>query len=564
MAGVLDELVLRVVAHEGVHPGPGPGPDGRVFQREPILERVRTGTRVALGQRQVLGRSLERRPAVEIGDLDDERVALPATARVAEIGGDVRADVGRSVSRDDPGLVHHLSLHGHEVGRLRDLQTVVVDGGHRHQPAGDAAHPVTEVFRALCRPTAPEPAARRRRARLRLGGPFRNPAVRRVDDHRDLTGRRRLDVAECRVTPLRFVAPYAGKGAPLPARRRLFGCQDFRTVLRVARSLERNAMRGVAGPHALQVRRAPGCARHGVVPAFRGDVGERRRLGDHPGESRLDHGETHVVRTGDDRASGRCPPALRYGRVLDERDPVAAQLRRRRVEVLHGERDVVDGATRRGRGRPAFVLHGQQPDIVQQNAVEPVTQPGGLAPEGVLVPTQGPGRVGRAQVDVMETQVVAVLDQFDARPPGVEDEPVLEQPRHVAQRRPVLEPLQSYAAAGHADRLELVHLRGQIGVRERNVIDAGAFAAAEGRPRLEHDLHARAVDAVVTVGQRLAFEMPRVPPDRLGGVRHREMHVMIVGRGHAGGRRRHRRRRQRQRGYESSSSHAGYLHLPAE
>ena len=130
----------------------------------------------------------------------------------------------------------------------------------------------------------------------------------------------------------------------------------------------------------------------------------------------------------------------------------------------------------------------------------------------------------------MEAEPLRVLDQLDARSPRVEDEGDLEQPRHVAHHRAVVEALQADAAAAHADGLELGHLGGQIRVREADVVDARALAAARGRLRNEHELHAVARRGVVAVGDRLAAQVLDVPFDAPGRTRRRDLHVVEVGR----------------------------------
>src|SRR5262249_27575447 len=68
----------------------------------------------------------ERGLAGVVGGFDDERVAFPSTARVA----DPLSDVGTSASieRDDPRFGHHLVSNRNVVGRLDDLVVVVVAG----------------------------------------------------------------------------------------------------------------------------------------------------------------------------------------------------------------------------------------------------------------------------------------------------------------------------------------------------------------------------------------------------------------------------------------------------
>ena len=118
--------------------------------------------------------------------------------------------------------------------------------------------------------------------------------------------------------------------------------------------------------------------------------------------------------------------------MLQELDVRPLQLTRDRIQARHRERDVVDGPSSRRSGGPSLVLHGQQPDIAHAQTVELPPQLSRLATEPLLIPLQGRGRVGAAQMDMVEAERVAVLDQFDAGAPRVEDESVFEQARRVA------------------------------------------------------------------------------------------------------------------------------------
>ncbi len=72
------------------------------------------------------------------------------------------------------------------------------------------------------------------------------------------------------------------------------------------------------------------------------------------------------------------------------------------------------------------MLHREQPDVIQQNTVQGVSQFRDFTAERVLIPAQGARRVSRPQMDVMEPQIVGVFHQLDPSPPGVEDESILE------------------------------------------------------------------------------------------------------------------------------------------
>src|SRR5439155_1415226 len=59
-------------------------PDGRIVHRKAIRDRVGGGAREALDETQALVRSAEARLVEHVHRLDDERVTLPAPARIAQ------------------------------------------------------------------------------------------------------------------------------------------------------------------------------------------------------------------------------------------------------------------------------------------------------------------------------------------------------------------------------------------------------------------------------------------------------------------------------------------------
>ena len=100
---------------------------------------------------------------IEILRHDDQRVALPVSARVAHVGLDARREMRPAVERDDARLVDHLVADDDEARRLHDLVAVVVDGRQErsHDAARDAA--VVEAAIEIAVRLAPlEPLAPRR------------------------------------------------------------------------------------------------------------------------------------------------------------------------------------------------------------------------------------------------------------------------------------------------------------------------------------------------------------------------------------------------------------------
>ena len=360
---------------------------------------------------------------------------------------------------------------------LHDLHAVVVDPGRRHQAPCDTPDPGAEVLRTL----GQRPASRAG------GGPQlfaprrhrRHPPIRGIDHHGDLLRRGRLHVAERRVTPLRLVAPDAAQRTALSPCRRLLGCQHL-DVGDVVGPLERDTVRGIAGPDPLEVRCAPRGPRHRVRLQVGRDVRDSH-LGDYTRKPGLDEREADVVRTADQRPPRGGAAALGHRRPFQELDAVPTHLGGGRIEVLHSEGNVVDRASGGCRGRAVFVAHREQPNVAEQDAIQTVPQPGALATEHLPIPRQRRRGVGRAEMNVMEPEGVGVLYQLDPRPPRVEDEADLEQPRHVPQRRAVFEPLQPDPRSSDANGLELGHLGRQVGIGEGNVVDAGALAGAQRR-----------------------------------------------------------------------------------
>ena len=112
---------------------------------------------------------------------------------------------------------------------------------------------------------------------------------------------------------------------------------------------------------------------------------------------------------------------------------------------------------------------------------------------------------------LVESLVLRVLQHFDARAPRVEHEPVQEHARKLAQRRPVVEALQSHARTPHSHRLQLGHLGYDVGEGKPNVIDARPLRAAHRGLDGEDQLHAVAVGGVWLAGHSRAVEVPAIP-----------------------------------------------------
>src|SRR5262252_1702521 len=85
VAFVTGELVDRSVGpNHRVGHGPGPRPRRRIVYREAVLEGVGIEAREAFDEMEVRAGAAEARLVGEVGRVDDERVALPVSARIAD------------------------------------------------------------------------------------------------------------------------------------------------------------------------------------------------------------------------------------------------------------------------------------------------------------------------------------------------------------------------------------------------------------------------------------------------------------------------------------------------
>src|SRR3989441_10423482 len=103
--------------------GPRSRPRRRILDRNGVFERLRVGPGPAFDEVQVLPRSLEVRLRAEIGDVDHERVALPAATRVSPPLPHVRREMRAAGDRDRarPALpLTHIVENRYRSGRLDD------------------------------------------------------------------------------------------------------------------------------------------------------------------------------------------------------------------------------------------------------------------------------------------------------------------------------------------------------------------------------------------------------------------------------------------------------------
>src|SRR5262245_9293355 len=145
---------------------PGLCPHGRIVNGDDIFKRVGAGARPALDEMQILARPQHVGLGAEIGDVDDERIALEAAARVAipltDTGRQMRPPVHHDVAL--PALtLPDVVKHRDAARRLHDAAEAAAIGGAKFgQPEGEAAIRQRAIFRTVMAIDAPGIVARRR------------------------------------------------------------------------------------------------------------------------------------------------------------------------------------------------------------------------------------------------------------------------------------------------------------------------------------------------------------------------------------------------------------------
>src|SRR5262249_48289449 len=135
-------LALPIVLELG---SPGSRPHRRIVNRDHIFERVGPGACPTLDEMQVLARAQHVCLGAEVGDVDDERIALEAPARIAVPLADGRRQMRPSVHHDValPALaLADVVKHRDAAWRLHDAPEAAAIGGAKlGQPQPQAAHP---------------------------------------------------------------------------------------------------------------------------------------------------------------------------------------------------------------------------------------------------------------------------------------------------------------------------------------------------------------------------------------------------------------------------------------
>src|SRR4029453_12188796 len=153
VAGVLVDRTLA--RSHGERRRPGPHPCRRIVDGELVTDRVRIHALETLDETQVRSRSPVVRFVRKVGRLHDERVALPATPRIAEPLADRSAEMWTTVQRDHSSVVDHFMGDRHVTGRLNNLNIVVVQARKAcgRQPPGDASLERAAVLGTVNAPT---------------------------------------------------------------------------------------------------------------------------------------------------------------------------------------------------------------------------------------------------------------------------------------------------------------------------------------------------------------------------------------------------------------------------
>ena len=207
--------------------------------------------------------------AVEVLGLDDERIAFPAAARIAEPGLGAGID-GLAADRNHARLMNHFETDHDVTRRLQDLDAVVVVGGqHRcRQAARDAPVPVVEVGPMIERDRHPA-AAHQRAAALAFRGESGELAVRRIDDQRGQPVRLTPfdPMAHAHLVRIVFLVVGALNARVLLLPRRELFVRQETAVAELGRTLQRHARQMTDRPHAAQIGFAP--FRDGLLPGGR-------------------------------------------------------------------------------------------------------------------------------------------------------------------------------------------------------------------------------------------------------------------------------------------------------
>src|SRR5262245_30060323 len=115
---------------------------GRVVHGELVQQRVLVDASETLDEMELVVSPAKTGPAVEVRRVDDERVALPLAARIAQPRPHAGRDVRTAVQRNDPRVVNHLVGDDDVARHLKDLDEIVVRTGHHRRTGIEGQTPL--------------------------------------------------------------------------------------------------------------------------------------------------------------------------------------------------------------------------------------------------------------------------------------------------------------------------------------------------------------------------------------------------------------------------------------
>src|SRR5215467_2405800 len=150
---VIDPVLLVALLGELLANRPGTSPHRRIFNGHHVFERGWAGPRPAFDQMQVLARTPIIGFRAEVRHVDDERISLPVTARVAiplaDASRQMRAPVHDDVALPTLSLTHVIE-HRDAAGRLHDSTKASAECGSKFgQSARQTALRQTAVLRTV-------------------------------------------------------------------------------------------------------------------------------------------------------------------------------------------------------------------------------------------------------------------------------------------------------------------------------------------------------------------------------------------------------------------------------
>ena len=179
---------------------------------------------------------------------------------------------------------------------------------------------------------------------------------------------------------------------------------------------------------------------------------------------------------------------------------------------------MIDRGSLAGEG---LTLLDQQPNVARiENSFQR-----GEAPESssdatkiFVVPVEGSCRIGVAQMHVVESEMLRVLDHFQPHTPGIHDEAEREKARHFHAR----------GGDRRAGALQLGELRGEVREGEAEVVDDAPLTRRSILAAEPHDSRRAEQQPVGTAVDELTPDMIMVALRGRLRIRDRHMHVVVL------------------------------------